>query len=121
MKPGGKIIEEFVGLRAKLYSYKKLNGEEIKKDKGVKASVVKKTITFDDYKRCLFNKEQQMRQMNVIRSHKHDVYTETVNKIALSPFDDKRHICEDGIHTYAHGHYRSNTKFGGSSVSSGTK
>ena len=28
------------------------------------------------------------------------------NKLALSPFDDKRHICGDGIHTYAHGYYR---------------
>ena len=28
------------------------------------------------------------------------------NKLALSPFDDKRHIRGDGIHTYAHGHFR---------------
>ena len=27
--------------------------------------------------------------MNVIRSHKHQIYTETVNKIALSSDDDK--------------------------------
>ena len=117
---GGKQISEFVGLRAKLYSYRMDEGTEEKKCKGMKKAVVKKTISFDNYKDCLFNKEPQMRQMNVIRSHKHDVYTETVNKIALSPFDDKRHICEDGIHTYAHGHYRSNTELGGSSVSSGT-
>ena len=47
-----------------------------------------------------------MRQMNVIRSHKHEIYTETVNKVALSHLDDKRIIREDGIHTYAHGHYK---------------
>ena len=45
--------------------------------------------------------------MNVIRSHKHEIYTETVNKVALSHQDDKRIIREDGIHTYAHG-YRGN-------------
>jgi len=39
---GGEIIEEFVGLRAKLYAIKKLNGEEEKKCKGVKRGVVKK-------------------------------------------------------------------------------
>ena len=44
--------------------------------------------------------------MNVIRSHKHDVYTEEVNKVALCPKDDKRHILKDGIHTLALGHYR---------------
>ena len=39
---GGKIIEEFVGLRAKLYSYKMFEGKEEKKCKGIKKSVVKK-------------------------------------------------------------------------------
>ena len=56
--------------------------------------------------------------MNVFRSHLHDVYSEEVNKIALSANDDKRIIQEDGIHTLAHGHFR--TLLGGSSVSSGT-
>jgi len=48
--------------------------------------------------------------MNVIRSHKHDIYTEEVNKIALSANDDKRFILDDGIHTLAHGHYKIATK-----------
>lgn len=43
--------------------------------------------------------------MNVIRSHGHDVYTEEVNKVALSANDGKRIIKENGIHTLAHGHY----------------
>ena len=33
---GGKVIDEFVGLRAKLYWYKMLEGRESKKCKGVK-------------------------------------------------------------------------------------
>jgi hypothetical protein len=101
----GKQIEEFVGLRAKLYSYKMFDGEEHKKCKGVKKNVVKKSITHDDYKDCLFTKREQMRQMNVIRSHLHDMYTEEVNKVALSSEDDKRVIMEDGVHTLAYGHY----------------
>ena len=103
---GGQIIEEFVGLRAKLYSYKMLEGKEEKKCKGVKKPVVKKSIKFDDYKKCLFTGKEQLRKMNVIRSHKHDIYTEEVNKIALSANDDKRFILDDGIHTLAHGHYK---------------
>ena len=35
---GGRIIEEFVGLRAKLYSYKMFEGKEEKKCKGIKKS-----------------------------------------------------------------------------------
>ena len=50
----GKIIEEFVGLRAKLYSFKMFEGEESKKCKGIKEAVVKKSITREDYKNCLF-------------------------------------------------------------------
>ena len=48
--------------------------------------------------------------MNIIRSHDHDVYSETVNKVALSYEDDKRVILEDKIHTLAHGHYLSESK-----------
>jgi len=44
--------------------------------------------------------------MNVIRSDLHDVYTEEVHKVALSPKDDKRIIMKDGIHALAYGHYR---------------
>ena len=106
---GGKIMHEFVGLRAKLYSYKMYEGDETKKCKGVKSSVVKKEITFKDYKDCLLRRlladGKQMRTMNVIRSHRHEVYTEQVNKIALSAEDDKRVVLEDHVHTLARGHY----------------
>ena len=101
----GKVIDEFVGLRAKLYSYKMFEGEESKKCKGVKKSVVKNSITHEDYKECLFTGKERLQKMNVIRSRKHEVYTEEVNKVTLCPNDDKRHILEDGVHTLALGHY----------------
>ena len=103
---GGKIIEEFVGLRAKLYSYKILEGKEEKKCKGIKKTVIKKNITHEDYKKCLFSGNIQMRKMNVIRSHRHEIFSETINKIALSANDDKRIIKEDKISTFSHGHYK---------------
>ena len=102
----GRYIEEFVGLRAKLYSYKMFEGEESKKCKGVKKSVVKKSITYEDYKKCLFTGKKQLRKMNIIRSHMHEVYTEEVNKVALCSDDDKRYILEDGINTLALRHYK---------------
>ena len=102
----GNIIDEFVGLRAKLYSYKMFEGKESKKCKGVKKSVVKKSITHEDYKTCLTTGNEQLRKQNIIRSYKHEVYNEEVNKIALSANDDKRYILEDGIRTLALGHYK---------------
>ena len=102
----GDIIDEFVGLRAKLYSYKMFEGEESKKCKGVKKSVVKKSITHEDYKTCLTTGNEQLRKQNIIRSYKHEVYNEEVNKTALSANDDKRYILEDGIRTLALGHYK---------------
>ena len=44
--------------------------------------------------------------MNVIRSYKHEVYTEVVNKIALCSRDDKRHIWEVLTDTLALWHYK---------------
>ena len=54
---GGKIIEEFVRLRAKLYSYKMFEGKEEKKCKGIKKSVIKNNISHEDYKKCLFSEK----------------------------------------------------------------
>ena len=87
---GGKIMQEFVGLKAKLYSYKMYKGkEEEKRCKGVKQAVVKNKITFEDYKDCLLGNltdEKWMRTTNVIRSYEHEVYTEQVNKVATRIF-----------------------------------
>ena len=101
----GKIITKFVGLRAKNYAFL-LDGEEHKKCKGIKKNVTKNSITFKDYETCLFTNTKQFRKMNIFRSHQHNVFTEEVNKIALTANDDKRVILKDGIHTLAHGHYR---------------
>jgi len=83
-------------------------GEDHKKSKGVNKNVVKKTISHDNYKDCLFTRRDQLRKMNVIRSYLDDIYTEEVNKVALSADDDKRVILQDGIHTMAYGHYSLN-------------
>ena len=103
---GGKIIKEFVGLRAKLYSYKMDEGKESKKCKGVKKQVVEKSISHEDYKTCLRTGKEQLRKQNIIRSYEHEVYTEEINKVALSAEDDKRYILSDGVHTLAWGHHK---------------
>ena len=67
-------------------------------------NITKRSIQFDDYRECLLSRKEQHRKMNVIRSHCHEIYTEEINKIALSSDDDERVIMADGIHTLAYGY-----------------
>ena len=88
----GKQITHFVGLRPKLYSFKIENCREVRKCKGIKKNVVKKGINFEDYVKCLFSGEKQMKTMKIIRSENHDIYSKEVNKVALCCDDNKRII-----------------------------
>ena len=106
----GRQITHFWGLRPKLYSFKvgdpttggvTKKSDEVRKCKGVKKNIVKREIIFDDYVRCLFSGEKQMKSMKIIRSENHDIFSKEVNKIALSNDDDKRNVMEDCIHTLA--------------------
>ena len=103
---GGAIMTEFVTLRPKLYSYRKLDGTEDKKCKGIKKCVVKKTLTFDDYKNCLLNQtnDSVYRSQLMLRSSKHEVHTIEVNKVALNQDDEKQISKRDRISTLARSH-----------------
>ena len=100
---GGKIMKEFITLRPKMYGYR-VGKDEPKKCKGIKKCVVKKTITFEDYKRCLFDGVRINRSQLLFRSKKYKVKTLGVNKLSLSREDDKR-VSVDGISRLAMGHY----------------
>ena len=100
----GTPIVESVCLRPKMYSILKADEKNIKKAKGVKKSVVNKKIMHEHYKETLFGKEQKRHGMNIIRSEGHEIYGMHLNKISLSPFDSKRWICDDSIHTKAYGY-----------------
>ena len=113
---GGSQILRFVGLRSKLYVNEvdrerdndgkwKYNIQK-KKCKGIRKCIIKKEITVGDFEECLFSEQPQFRTMNTIRSRRHDVGTERVNKTALSADDDKRVILKDKIKTMAIGHWR---------------
>ena len=99
-KLGGKIITEFVTLRPKTYSYLTDDGKEDKNANGTKKCVIKKMIKFNDYKKCLLNDEVILKSQQRFISKKHDVYTENINKIALSNNDDKRIISSNKITIY---------------------
>ena len=77
-----------MALRPKLYSCKKLDGSEDKKCKGIKKCIVKKTLTFEDYKTCLFSDSTENRSQLMFRSSKHEVHTIEVNKVTLNREED---------------------------------
>ena len=58
---------------------------------------------FENYKDCLYNNKTVYRSKERFKSYYHDVYTEEVNKIALSSNDDKRLQTSDRITTYPYG------------------
>ena len=108
---GDKIMTEFAALRSIMYAYRKLDGKEDKKCKGIKKCVVKKTLGFDDYKECLFNSvgKSIYRSQLMFRNKKHEVHTVEVNKVAqgctrLNRDDETQIAKKDGVSTLARGH-----------------
>ena len=89
--PKNVIIDEFVCLRSKAYSFKcKDNKEDKNKIKGVSKSQ-SKHIKFEEYYNCLFGNEYQRECNNyIIRSINHEMVLQEVKKSTLSLFDDKR-------------------------------
>ena len=105
---GGDIIMGFVALRPKGYSYVTNNFIEMKKAKGTKKCVVSKILIFDDYKKCLFDNGKVLKSQQRFKSENHEVYTENINKIALSCDDDKRIVTSDRITSNPYGYILKN-------------
>ena len=101
---GGGIITEFVALRPKTYSYMTDEFIEMKNVKGTKKYVIKKMLKLEAYKKCLFDNEPMLKSQQRFKSENHEVYTENINKIALSSNDDKRIVALDGITSYTYGY-----------------
>ena len=93
---GGKIMKEFCTPRAKTYAYKIDDDTEKKKAKGTKKCVVKRCLKFDDYKDSILNNITIQRSKQRFKSDHHTVFTENINKAAITSNDDK-------IRTYPHG------------------
>ena len=100
---GGKIITEFVALRPKAYAYLDDYDNNHKKAKGTKKCVIKQKLMFQNFKDCIRNNKNVYRSKQRFRSYNHDVYTEEVNKTALSANDDKRIQRYNKITTYPYG------------------
>ena len=83
---------------------------EKKKLKGIQKIVIKKEIDFNKYKNAVLNGYTLDVQTNSIRSYNHTIYTQSQNKIAIRPYDDKRRWVDDkGIETKAIGYKNYNS------------
>ena len=96
---GGVIIIEFVGLKSKMYSIKKIDGKECNTAKGVNIAT-----EFNKFKDVLFNEKIIRHKMKRIQSKKYKLGTYEINKMSLSCFDDKRYALDDGICTLPYFH-----------------
>ena len=89
---GEVIVTEFVGLKSKMYSMKKLDGKEYNTVKGVSIAT-----EFDKFKDILYTEKIIRPKLKRIQSKKHKLGTFEIGKISLSCFDDNRYVLDDGI------------------------
>ena len=75
---GGKIMTEFVGLRAKTWAYLMDNGSENKKAKGRKKCVIKRRLMFQNYTDCLFNDKIILQSQQRFKSDNHDILNKLI-------------------------------------------
>ena len=116
-KFNGKIITEFCALKPKMYSYEYIDNYKdmlencepdeyelikskmysneymdnytiLNKHKGIKTSV---DLKHNEYKRALYKEELIYKEFYNLQLNKQKIYSDKINKIALNPFDSKRH------------------------------
>ena len=96
---GGVIAEEFVRLKSKMSSLKKIDGKEYTTPKGVSIGT-----EFDKFKDVLFNEKIIRHKMKRIQSTKHKLGTYEIDKISLLCFDNKRYVLDHEIRRLAYFH-----------------
>ena len=79
----GKITDEFVGLKSKMYSIKIIDGKESTTAKGINIAT-----EFNEFKDTLFNKKTIGHKMKRIQSKKHKAGTYEIKKISLWMIQD---------------------------------
>ena len=104
-----RLVVKFAALRAKTYSFliDEYTDEDYeknkivnKKAKGTKKCVVKREILFNNYLDSQFKNKVLLRLQHRFRSDHHKLYTEEVNKTALSSNNDKKIQIFDRVTTY---------------------
>ena len=110
------MIGKFGGLKSKNYAFnyvkeyeKFLNDDDKSKlvrCKWTTGTTIWNEINFNSLENTLKESTFTVNDNYCIRSKKHQLGLYKVKKMSLSCYDDKRHILEDGITSYAYGHYQ---------------
>ena len=95
-------------MQAKTYSYE-FDDPESKPKQAQKGIPSRKRGNHEEFSKALHDQTKRMIRYKKIQAVEHKLYTVEVEKETLSPFDDKRYICDDGINTYAWGHIKTIT------------
>ena len=96
-------MKEFCGLRAKTYAYLLNDDSANEKVKEANKSVIKRELLFRNYADCLFKDKIILKSQQRFKSDYHDLYTEQINKTALSSNFNKELQTFNKIATYLHG------------------
>ena len=100
-------MTEFVALRSKVYAYRTLGADEVKKAGGIATEVTESKLKVEHYLQCLRSGQEGERVQSVrLQSRDHVLREVTADRKGLSLQDDKRYVREDGIETWAYGHWR---------------
>jgi len=95
---GNAMMTEFIGLRSKMYSYKTNKDKTKNTAKGI-TKKVKDGLSFDDYKKILFEQTKMTNKMHGLRSFGHEINLVEMEKISLSAYDDKRVFIPNSFET----------------------
>jgi hypothetical protein len=99
----GKVLEEFIALKSKLYAFL-CDEKEKKTAKGLHKNVVQKFVNMDHYRNVLKSCNMYAFKVRSIQSKSHIIKSVESIKCVHNCFDDKRWIHDDGVHTLAYGH-----------------
>ena len=102
-EPAGVVIEEFVGLKPKMYWFLVDYNSQHKKAKGRNKNNAA-TISHNDYKKILLDNKCMRHSMNRIRGKDHRIGTFEIMKVSLSCFDDKIYTQNNGFDGLALGY-----------------
>ena len=106
----GKIVYEFIGLRAKMYSFLYDSNNKFTQKKVCKGitKAVKNNLKHENYLNTLINEEQLSATMTCFRSYNHTNFTIDLKKVALSPYDNKKFRL-NAVFSRSYGHRDNNT------------
>ena len=106
---GGKIIEEFVGLRSKMYSITVKNQHDKRAAKGFLRNIQKNKIRHEDYLKCIDDVTDMTFTGNKIHHENHEIFLMEITKRGLCAYNDKKHIEKKGFRDFdctSFGHYK---------------